>query len=185
MKSLSEKFIKVELSRFYRLIHPRFTVLISSESNGVKGVMTAAWITPVSINPPIVAVSISPKRETFKLIVKSGEFSVNVLSMNYLSKVHLAGTISARRVKDKFKRVGLTPGKARRIGSPIVLEADAVLECVVWRTIEAGDHVMFLGRVVESYASEKFEEVWNVEEFKPILHVGENAYTSVSEVVRV
>lgn len=185
MKSLSKEFKKVELKNFYRLIHPRFTVLVSSEFNGLKGVMTVAWITPVSINPPIIAVSISPKRETFKLIVNSGEFSINVLSMNRVSQVHLAGTITAREVRDKFKKVGLTPGKAKKISSPIVLEAEAVLECKVWRAVEAGDHVLFLGEVVECYASEKFKKLWSIKEFKPILHVGENAYTSVSEVIRV
>ena len=79
-------FKKVELANAFRLLHPRFTVLVTSEFEGKRGVMAASWVTPVSREPAIVAVSISPKRETFKLIVKSGCFALNVMD---LSLIHI------------------------------------------------------------------------------------------------
>ena len=95
-------FKEVELVNAFRLLHPRFTVLVTSEFGGKKGVMAASWITPVSRKPAIIAVSISPKRETFKLIVNSGYFALNILDLDFLENVNKAGTISAREVKDKF-----------------------------------------------------------------------------------
>ncbi|RLG60609.1 flavin reductase family protein, partial [Candidatus Geothermarchaeota archaeon] len=120
-----------------------------------------------------------PERKTVGMIVRSGEFALNVLEMEYLDAVYLCGRISGKRVKNKFKKAGLTPINARKIGAPAIKEASAVLECEVWKTVEAGDHVLFLGEVIEAYASEKFDEIWRVDEFKPIFHVGGRKFAGV------
>ena len=174
-------FKEVELVNAFRLLHPRFTVLVTSEFGGKKGVMAASWITPVSRKPAIVAVSISPKRETFKLIVNSGCFALNVLDLDFLENVNKAGTISAREVKDKFLEVKLTPIPGKLIKTPVIKEARAVLECEVWKTVEAGDHILFLGEVISAYADESFNKEWNIDKFRPILHVGGTKYTTCRE----
>ena len=176
-------FREIKLINAFKLLHPRFTVLVTSEFEERKGVMAASWVTPVSRNPPIVAVSISPQRETFKLIVRSGFFALNILDLDFLENVNKAGIISAREVKDKFLEVKLTsvPGKVIKI--PVVKEAKGILECEVWKTVEAGDHVLFLGKVVSAYVDESFEEEWNVGKFKPILHIGGTKYTTCKEEV--
>ena len=99
--------------------------VMRGEFKGKRGVMAASWVTPVSRDPAIVAVSISPKRETFKLIVNSGYFALNVLDLDFIENVNKAGTISAREVKDKFLEVNLTPIPGKFIKAPVIKEAKA------------------------------------------------------------
>jgi len=176
-------FKEIEITNAFRILHPRFTVLVTSEFKGKRGVMAASWVTPVSRDPAIVAVSISPKRETFKLIVNSGYFALNVLDLDFIENVNKAGTISAREVKDKFLEVNLTPIPGKFIKAPVIKEAKAVLECEVWKTVEAGDHVLFIGKVVSAYADESFDKEWCIDKFKPILHIGGTRYTTCKKEI--
>lgn len=144
--------------------------------------MAASWVTPVSTNPPIVAVSISPKRKTFEMVLKSGEFALNILDYRYVRQAFKAGQMSGRDVEDKFKEVELTPVDGLKINAPVIKEAEAVLECEVWRVVETGDHSLFLGRVLEAYSTEKFKRgAWNLEKYNPMLHVGGDRFTTVGK----
>ncbi|MBS7621567.1 flavin reductase, partial [Candidatus Bathyarchaeota archaeon] len=48
-----------------------------------------------------------------------------------------------------------------KVRPPHIGEALAVLECKVEKEVEVGDHVFFIGRVLEAYAkSGAFDEVY-------------------------
>ncbi|MGB9827924.1 MAG: flavin reductase [Thermosphaera sp.] len=58
-----------------KLLYPMRTYLVVSGRIGEEvNVMTADWVTMVSAEPFIIAVAISPKRYTHKLITKYKEF---------------------------------------------------------------------------------------------------------------
>jgi len=59
--------------------YPRIAVAVSSYHDGKADVMTCGWHTPLSFKPPLYGVLLSPKRFTYKLIVESGEFAINIL----------------------------------------------------------------------------------------------------------
>ncbi len=60
--------VEVPLSKANRLINPGPVVLVTSKHEEVVNIMTAAWTTPISHDPPLVGVSISPRRFTHELI---------------------------------------------------------------------------------------------------------------------
>lgn len=86
------EYVEVVTRQHTRLLHPKLVVLVVSiGKDGRANVMPAAWVTPVSVNPPLVAVAISPKRYTYKLIKESGEFTLNprdVLSVYEVVEYH-------------------------------------------------------------------------------------------------
>ena len=49
---------------------------------------------------------------------------------------------------DKFREMGLTPGKALKVAAPIVEESPVSIECRVRQVLELGTHDMFLAEVV-------------------------------------
>lgn len=166
--------MKVNVPNAYLLLYPRPVVLVSCvDSKGRRNIITLAWSMPVSFNPPMVAVSIGFQRESYRMIKESGEFVVNVPPSKLVKAVLFCGTTSGRDV-DKFSEAGLTAAPARRVRAPIIAECIAHLECKVEKAIEAGDHMIFIGRVLEAYAEEDF----NARRKEILLHLGGDKFTT-------
>ena len=176
--------VDVNLSLAYRLLHPRNTILVScTGKDGKPNIITLAWSMPVSLNPPLVAVSIAPKRYSHKLIEESKEFVINIPTMEILKETLYCGRVSGRNV-DKFKEAKLTATPAKKVKAPIIKECIAHLECVVDQQIKAGDHTIFLGRVVAAYANDRvFSETFDIKKAKLVYHLGGDAFTTTSDEV--
>ena len=179
---MQSEFTSVSIHMAYHLIHPKPAVIvISVDRSGRANGMTAAWTTPLSISPPLVGVSISPRRYTYELVKSSGEFTINVLDRRYASQVHYVGTVSGRD-RDKLAEAGFTLRKSKSVKPRHIGEALAVLECVVEKDVEAGDHVFFIGRVVEAYAKpDVFDEVYRPKKAKILMHLGGSYYATLAD----
>ncbi len=174
--------IDVDLDLAYRLLHPRNTILVTCiGSDGRPNIITLAWSMPVSLNPPIVAVSIAPRRYSHKLIEESKEFVINIPTMEIVKETLYCGRVSGRKV-DKFKEAKLTAAPAKKVKAPIIKECVAHLECIVNRQISVGDHTIFLGKVVTAYVNEGlFSETFNIKKAKLVYHLGGDAFTTLSD----
>lgn len=91
---------------------------------------------PVSINPPLLAVSIAPRRHSYKLIQETKEFVINIPTMKFVKETLFCGRKSGRDV-DKFKETKLTPLPAKTVKAPIIKECVAHLECKLYKRIAA------------------------------------------------
>ena len=177
--------VRVNLSSTYRLLHPRLVVLVSCvDEAGKANVITLAWSMPVSINPPIVAISIAPKRYSHQLIEKTEEFVVNVPTMGIVRETLFCGRRSGKTY-DKFKETRLTPLPAKMVQPPIIKECVAHLECKLHQQITVGDHTLFIGRVLTAYADDGvFDNKFDLKRVKPIYHMGGDDFvTLVPEIV--
>ena len=181
---MSQTFEDVKTSNAYRLLHPKIVALLISVNHaGAVNGMPAAWVTPLSRNPPLVGASIAPTRYTYGFLKDSGEFTLNIISKDYVRTINFLGTVSGRD-RDKLRECGLTLRPSRRVRAPHVLEALAVLECTVYKEVEAGDHVLIMGRVVEAYVKQGiFEEVYNPRRAKMLMHLGSSSYTTIVDDV--
>jgi len=182
---LETRKVEVDLSSAYRLMHPRLVVLVSCmDEAGKANVITLAWSMPVSINPPIVAISVAPRRYSHQLIEKTWEFVVNIPTMNIVKETLFCGRRSGKTY-DKFKETGLTPLPAKMVKPPIIKECVAHLECKLHQQITVGDHTLFIGRVLTAYADDGvFDEKFDLKKVKPIYHMGGDDFvTVVPEIV--
>ena len=161
----------------YRLLHPMHTVLISCVGNtGKPNITTIAWAMPTSGNPPLVAISVSPQRHSHSLIEESGEFIINVPTLEQLQAVYACGSFSGRSF-DKFKKAGLTPIPAKKVKAPAIRECIAHVECVVDSQVTTGDHTVFIGKVVAAYANVGvFTERFILESAHMLYHAGGNNF---------
>jgi len=117
-------------------------VKYGSKVNG----MTAAWVNQVSSKPPMISVAIGKTHYTSELISKAKSFSVNILSPNQMELAQKCGFISGRD-QDKLKEEELT---YQITGAPIISNCSAYLDCTLSHQFEVGDHVLFVGTVVET-----------------------------------
>ncbi len=168
-----------------RLFAPQLVGLVSSiDKKGKPNVATLAWITSVSAEPPLISIALGRSRYTHECISRSKEFVLNLPTMDILKEVQLAGSISGRD-GDKFEKCDLTPMGSIALKTPCVKECTAHIECKVVDTKEAGDHTLFIGKVVATTC--ELEAVKNgvldISRIKPVLHLGGTFFTTADEVV--
>ncbi len=181
--------VDVPLWQAYRLLEPGPVTLLTSRYRDRINVMAAAWVAPISYQPPFVGVAISPARLTHDLIRRSGVFALNIPGRPLAEQTDRAGTISGHDLEDKLVELGLTPTDAQEIDVPLIEECLAHLECAVVDALDLGDHTLFVAEVVAAQAeAEAFDEVWLLpedEELRPLLHLGGNQYALLHSPISV
>jgi flavin reductase (DIM6/NTAB) family NADH-FMN oxidoreductase RutF len=104
----------------------------------------AAWITKVSEDPFLVLIALYEKNYTTELVRQSNIFAVNILKEGQEEIARHFGK-SGRKI-NKFKGIKFHQAKT---GAPILDNCLAYLDCEVVLTEKPGDHVIFVGEVVE------------------------------------
>jgi len=168
---------QVNISSAYRLLHPMHTVLVSCVGKaGKPNITTLAWAMPTSIGPPLVAISLSPKRYSHTLIEESGDFVVNIPTLEILQAVYACGSLSGRSF-DKFKKTSLMPMPSKKVKAPAIRECIAHLECSVEDKFTTGDHTVFVGKILEAYAEQGvFAETYDLKKARMLYHLGGNNF---------
>jgi len=176
--------IEVDPELAYRLLHPRHTVLVTCANKaGRANIITLAWSMPTSIDPPMVVISIAPKRFSHNIIEETGEFVVNVPTMDIVKETLFCGRISGREC-DKFREAPLTALPAKKVRPPIIKECVAHLECKLLQQIPTGDHTLFVGEVLAAYANQGiFDQTFNINKIKPVYHMGGDDFATISPEV--
>jgi flavin reductase (DIM6/NTAB) family NADH-FMN oxidoreductase RutF len=131
------------LALFRRLTSGVYVIGVSHAKR--SNAFTAAWLTQISFDPLLLALSINPEHFSYTLLKESGVFSVSVLRQGQLDLVRHFGCQSGRS-SDKLAGQRWRPGQH---GAPVLLDAAAYLECRVTGTMPAGDHDLVLGQVVD------------------------------------
>ena len=164
---------QVNIASAYRLLHPMHTVLVScSGKAGKPNITTLAWAMPTSINPPLLAISLAPTCHSHTLIDESGEFIVNIPTLETLQAVYACGSLTGRSF-DKFKKTNLTPMPAKKVKAPAIRECIAHLECSVDSKFTTGDHTVFVGKILEAYADMGvFTESYDLKKARMLYHTG-------------
>lgn len=168
----------INIASAYRLLHPMHTVLISAVGKTNKpNITTVAWVMPTSINPPLLAISIAPSRHTHALIEESGEFTVNIPTMEILQAVYACGSLTGRSF-DKFKKANLTQIPGKKVKSPAIRECFAHLECEVDGQFTTGDHTIFVGKILEAYSDIGVfsESGYDLKKARLLYHAGGNNF---------
>ena len=129
------------------LLAPVPPVLVSCGDMNMPNVMTAAWTGIVCSEPAMVYISVRPERFSHQLIKGSGEFVINLPTVNLSKAVDLCGVKSGRNT-DKFKLANLTAVPCLNIKAPQIAEAPISLECRVLDIRSLGSHDMFLAEVL-------------------------------------
>jgi flavin reductase (DIM6/NTAB) family NADH-FMN oxidoreductase RutF len=127
---------------FRRLTNGLYVIGVAHE--GRANGFTAAWVTQVSFDPMLLALSIDPDHASYPLLIGSGRFVVNVLARDGLS---LAAGFGKRSGRDGDKLAGISWRPATH-GEPILADAIAHFECRVADVMDAGDHRLVVARVV-------------------------------------
>lgn len=123
------------------------TVLTARDPDGRPHGMTANSLASVSLEPPLVLLSIDHEAAMHDLLIEGPAFAVNILSSNQ-------ETISRRFAQDREERFDGIGYQESPRGLILLDGALAHLECERVATHEAGDHTILVGRVVAGTAGD-------------------------------
>ena len=108
--------------------------------------MTATAFLSVSLDPPLVLVSLRTGSRMDELLEEQPLWAVSVLSE---SQRHIAGRFSMKgRVSDRLLFADIPYRRGEYTGAPLVGGALATLECRTEQRVTAGDHTLVIGRVM-------------------------------------
>ena len=129
------------------MLYPLPAVMVSCAREGGKpNIITVAWAGTICSDPAMVSISVRPERYSYDIIRETGEFVINLTTEALTYAADYCGVRSGRDV-DKFREMGLTPGKAQHLKlAPVILESPVNIECRVTEVKELGSHHMFLPR---------------------------------------
>lgn len=134
------------LKQAMRVYPQGVTVVTTRAEDGPKGI-TVSSFTSVSLDPPLVMVSIAKGSKLHDLFRQAKAFAVNFLADDQKSvSDRFAGRTEGR---DRFEGLKF---KAGVTGSPIIEGSRAVIECKMSQIYEGGDHSIIIGEVVEAKA---------------------------------
>lgn len=124
-------------------LYSSVVVVTMNQQNKINGI-TVAWITRVSINPKLIAISIGKSRYSHELLMNSRYYGVCILSNKQKKIADIFGTYSGRNY-NKFKDVDFSFSENKL---PIIKGSIAFIECEIINKYDAGDHTLFIGKVI-------------------------------------
>lgn len=122
-------------------------------SNGPHGnnVMAAEWTHNISYRPFYIQINVHPNDATADNIKTSREFGVNLAATDQNIASSIAGNYTGKEI-DKvavLKELGIEFYKAKSINALMIKGSVLNAECKIVKIEELGDHIMFVGEVIE------------------------------------
>ena len=144
------------------MLYPVPAVMVtckSKEPDSIPNIITLAWAGTVCSDPVMLSISVRPERYSHDIIEKSGEFVVNLVTVDLTKACDWCGVRSGKDY-DKFKEMKLTPYVSEFSDVPAIGESPVNIYCKVKDILRLGSHDMFLAEVTgvtvdEAYMDEK------------------------------
>jgi flavin reductase (DIM6/NTAB) family NADH-FMN oxidoreductase RutF len=159
-----------------RMLFPLPTILVVTGDMQEANIITLAWVSLLSGNPPTIGLSIGMRGVSGDMILKNNDFTVNIVSANHMIEADFCGITSGDDT-DKFKETGFTKIESSIIQSPIIKECPVNMECKLIEHKIVGTTNHFIGEIVETHIdSDKIEDPaiaksLNIEAINPLIYI--------------
>jgi flavin reductase (DIM6/NTAB) family NADH-FMN oxidoreductase RutF len=138
----NRKIDTAELRKAFGCFLTGVTVVTTLDESEQPRGFTANSFTSVSLEPPLVLVCLGNRAGSYPVFAATRSFAVNILSETQRG---LSNRFASKQ-RDRFHD---TPWRTASTGSPLLDDAVAWLDCRTHRHIDAGDHLILLGEVVD------------------------------------
>ncbi len=119
-------------------------VIVTAIHEGRQYGMTVNSFTSISLEPPLISITLKQLTHTHDLVVKSGRFAVTILTAE---QQELSDRFAGRtpNILDRFEGV-----QTERLASdiPVFKNGMAYLDCRVVNSIPVGENTLFVAEVV-------------------------------------
>ena len=144
---------QVDYSDAVRTKYPeQVVIVIAKDAKGKANPVTLGWTMIASGKPPMMAIAVASKHYSIECINHSKCFTLSFPSSGMGEAALFFGSRSGRAV-DKFAEFDCSTEPAKEIDSVLLSDAVANFECVLESQLPAGDHIVFVGKVVCSHTN--------------------------------
>ncbi len=178
--------MRLDLKKSYKLISPRLAVAITTlNSTDTPNACVVSFISPVSKSPPVLMISLAPVRHTYKNIINSGEFVVNILGKRYIDQL-LRCAAKYQEGVNKIQQADLDWYSSKLVSPPRIREASAWLECRVTESKKIGDHIAVFGEILEAEVKGSVIKDGKVDlrAINPVLHIGGSDFATDFKIIK-
>ncbi len=157
------------------------TLLVGATVKGKPNYMTAAWATVACMAPPMVCVAVNKGRFTARGIEENQTFSLNVPSVHQVVETDHCGLVSGNN-EDKSTVFHSFYGELKT--APLAEECPVNIECRVFRSVDCGSHVLYIGKVVEIHADKSCvtEGKLDIDKIRPVIYA-QSAYYGIGNQI--
>ncbi len=144
--------------------------------------MAVGWASRVNVKPAIMSVALG-RHATADAILETGEYSINIPSVDLLKETDLSGIVSGAGF-DKSVLFEVFYGSLKR--APMIRQCPVAIECKVVKVVELPQDRLFLGEVMGTWTEECFltDGVPDLEKVRPFcLSMPDNRYWSVGSAI--
>ena len=118
--------------------------IVTAAHAGQRYGMTVNSFTSISLEPPLISVTLRQLTHTHELVERSGEFAITILAAHQGSlSDRFAGKIP--EITDRFE--GVETGRLL-IDAPLIKGGMAYFNCRVVNTIPVGENTLFIAEVI-------------------------------------
>ncbi len=144
---------QVEYSEAIKTKYPEQVVIaVARDKIGKANPVTLGWTMIVSGSPPMMAISVASRHYSIETIRHSRCFTISFPSSDMADAALFFGSKSGRDV-DKFAEFDCATEPAKAIDSVLLCDAAANFECTLESETIAGDHIIFVGKVVAAHTN--------------------------------
>ena len=142
---------QVEYQEAIKTKYPEQVVIaIARDKGGKANPITLGWTMIVSGKPPMMAIAVAKTHYSIETVRHSKCFTIAFPTSQMAEVALFFGSRHGREV-DKFAEFECANEPAKVIDSLLLTDAVANFECTLESEAEAGDHIIFVGKIVASH----------------------------------
>ncbi len=137
------------------------TIVTTKDGQGTPVGLTVNSFASVSLDPLMILWSIDHSVSSLDVFKNAEKFAVNILTGD---QKDLCKTFASKNI-DRFENCHW---KSSEHDLPVISDTFAVLQCETFKTIEAGDHTILIGKVLDIDKADKDPMLYHRRNFGPI-----------------
>ncbi|MEC5409685.1 flavin reductase family protein [Paraburkholderia sp. MPAMCS5] len=139
---IEQTFDTLEFRRALGAFVTGVTVVTTIQPDGSPRGFTANSFSSVSLDPPLILVCIAKSASSHAVFSTADHFALSVLAEDQKA----VSGVFASKSPEKFAQVAW---RACATGAPVIDGAAASFDCRTHQVVDAGDHIVLIGRVVD------------------------------------
>ncbi|WP_432735375.1 flavin reductase family protein [Maridesulfovibrio sp. FT414] len=162
---------------------PMPQTILGCRHEGRNNFMALAWVSRVNYNPALMMISVGKRHFSNAAIMETGEFSVNIPSVDMVEVTDFVGLVSGSKL-DKSGLFEVEQGELEN--APVICQCPVSIQCKVFNSMELPNDTLFVGEVVATWCDEEVlvDGVPDIKKVNPFtLTMPDNRYWDVGQCV--